>query len=85
MHIIEKIRKKGDLKKETIEYFEVKDPMFARFFLLPKIQKRLNNVPDRTVIYNYIKIYLYGYYTENFICNRWHRQLNRISRTQITF
>ena len=65
MHIIEKIRKKGDLKKETIEYFEVKDPKFARFFLLPKIQKRLNNVPDRTVIYNYIKIYLYGYYTEN--------------------
>ena len=65
MHIIEKIRKKGDLKKETIEYFEVKDPKFARFFLLPKIQKRLNNVPDRTVICTYIKIYLYGYYTEN--------------------
>ena len=36
---IEKIRKRGDLKKETIKYFEVKDPKFARFYLLPKIHK----------------------------------------------
>ena len=28
---IEKIRKRGDLKKETIKYFEVKDPKFASF------------------------------------------------------
>ena len=56
---IEKIRKRGDLKKETIKYFEVKDPKFARFYLLPKIHKRLNNVPGRPVISNC------GYYTEN--------------------
>ena len=31
---IEKIRKRGDLKKESIKYFEVKDPKFARFYLL---------------------------------------------------
>ena len=36
---IEKIRKRGDLKKETIKYFEVKDPKLARFYLLPKIHK----------------------------------------------
>ena len=49
---IERIRKRGDLKKETLKYFEVKDPKFARFYLLPKIRKRLNNVPDRPVISN---------------------------------
>ena len=56
---IEKIRKRGDLKKETIKYFEVKDPKFARFYLLPKIHKRLNNVPGRPVIFNC------SYYTKN--------------------
>ena len=55
----DKIRKRKDLKKETIKYFEVKDPKFARFYLLPKIHKRLNNVPGRSVISNC------GYYTEN--------------------
>ena len=56
---IEKIRKRGDLKKETIKYFEVKDTKFARFYLLPKIHKRLNNVPGRPAISNC------SYYTEN--------------------
>ena len=57
--MIEKIKESGDLKKETIKYFEVKDPKFARFYLLTKINKRLNNVPGRPVIFNC------GYYTEN--------------------
>ena len=56
---IEKIRKRGDLKKESVKYFEVKDPKFARFYLLPKIHKRLNNVPGRPVTSNC------DYYTEN--------------------
>ena len=37
----------------------MKDPKFARFYLLPKIHKRLHNVPGRPVISNS------GYYTEN--------------------
>ena len=41
---IEKIRKRGDLKKETIKYSKVMDPKFARFHLLPKTHKRLKNV-----------------------------------------
>ena len=57
--MIEKIKESGDLKKETIKYFEVKDPKFARFHLLPKIHKQLNTVPDRPAISNC------GYYTEN--------------------
>ena len=55
----EKIRKTGDLKKETIKYFEVKDSKFDRFYLLPKIYKRLNNVPGRPVTSSC------GYYTGN--------------------
>ena len=47
------------MKKETNKYFEVKYPKFARFNLLPKIHKQLNNVLGRPVISNC------GYYTEN--------------------
>ena len=49
---IEKIRKRGDLNADTIKYFMVKDPKFARFYLLPKIHKRLHDVPGRPVISN---------------------------------
>ena len=47
---IEKFRKRGDLNADTIKYFMVKDPKFARFYLLPKIHKRLHDVPGRPVI-----------------------------------
>ena len=56
---IEKIRKRGDLNADTIKYFVVKDPKFAHFYLLPKIHKRLHDVPSRPVISKC------GYYTEN--------------------
>ena len=49
------------MKKETIKSFEVKDPKFARFYLLPKIHKQLNNVPGRPFISNC------GYYTVAFL------------------
>ena len=57
--IIAKIRKQGDLKRDNLDYFIMKDPKFARFYLLPKIHNRLNNVPGRPVIFNS------GYYIEN--------------------
>ena len=59
MKALEKIRLRGDLPKNTLDYFLVKDPKFARFYLLPKIHKRLHDVPGRPVISNC------GYYTEN--------------------
>ena len=49
----------GDLKKESIKYFEVKDRKFVRFYLLPKLHKRLHNLPGRPVISNC------NYYREN--------------------
>ena len=39
MKALEKIRLRGDLSKDTLDYFLVKDPKFARFYLLPKIHK----------------------------------------------
>ena len=56
---VEKLRKRGDLSADNIKYFMVKDRKFARFYLLPKIHKRLENVPRRPVISNC------GFYTEN--------------------
>ena len=56
---LEKIRKHGDLSQDTLNYFLLKDPKFARFYLLPKIHKRLHDVPGRPVISNC------GFYTKN--------------------
>ena len=36
---MENIRKRGDLKKETIKHFEVKDPKFARFCRMENISQ----------------------------------------------
>ena len=55
---LNKIRARGDLSADNLEYFFNKDPKFARFYLLPKIHKRLH-VPGRPVISNC------GYYMEN--------------------
>ena len=59
LNTLEKIRKRGDVCTDTLNYFLIKDAKFARFYLLPKIHKRLYNVPGRPVISNC------GYYTEN--------------------
>ena len=44
---------------DTLEFFNVDSPKLGRFYLLPKIHKRLKKVPGRPVISNS------GYYTEN--------------------
>ena len=56
---LEKIRKRRGLSQDTLNYFSVKDPTFARFYLLPKIHKRLYDIPGRPVISNC------GFYTKN--------------------
>ena len=52
MHALEKIRIGRGFPNDTLNYFLVKDPKFARFYLLPKIHKRLYNVPSKPVISN---------------------------------
>ena len=52
MCALEKIRIRGDLSNDTLNYFLAKDPKYSRFHLLPKIHKRLHNIPGRPVISN---------------------------------
>ena len=59
MRTLEKIRFCGDVSSDTLSYFLVEDPKFARFYLLPKVHKRFHDVPDRPVISNC------SFYTEN--------------------
>ena len=54
-----RVKERGDVSIETLDYFLVDNPKLGRFYLLPKIHKRMNNVPGRPVISNS------GYYTEN--------------------
>ena len=56
---LEKIRKRGDISSNILDYFNVENPKFGRFYLLPKIHKRLHDIPDRPMISNC------GFYTEN--------------------
>ena len=50
MKALEKICLCGDLSSDTLNYFLVKNPKFARFYLLPKIHEHLQDVPGRPVI-----------------------------------
>ena len=52
MRALKKIRMRGDLSNDTFNYFLVKHPKFAKFYILPKIHRRLHNVPRRHVISN---------------------------------
>ena len=53
------VKARGDISSETLDYFMVNNPKLGRFYLLPKIHKRLNAIPGRPVISNC------GYFTEN--------------------
>ena len=59
LNTLEKICNRGNACTDTLNCFLIKDAKFTRFYLLPKIHKRLYNVPGRPVIANC------GYYTEN--------------------
>ena len=37
---LEKIRKRGEISSNILDYFNVENPKFGRFYLLPKIHKR---------------------------------------------
>ena len=40
------------MSKDTLDYFLDKNNKFARFYLLPKVHKRLYDMPGRSVISN---------------------------------
>ena len=45
MRALEKVRIRGDVSNGTLDYFQLKDPKFARFYFLSKIQRNFHNVP----------------------------------------
>ena len=55
---LDNIKDRGDIGEKAFKYFQVENPKFCRFYLLPKIHKRLENVPGRPVVSNT------GYHTE---------------------
>ena len=57
--VFRKIRNTSGISDETLDYFLVNNPKLGRFCLLPKIHKRLHNVPGTPVISNS------SYFTEN--------------------
>ena len=57
--VIRKLRNRGDISHETLDYFSINNPKLGRFYLLPKIHKRFHYVPGRPVISNS------GFYTKN--------------------
>ena len=58
--VLRKRSNRDDINDETLDYFLVNKPKLGRFYLLPKIHKRLLNVPGRPVIFNS------SYCTENY-------------------
>ena len=58
--VLRKRSNRDDINDETLDYFLVNKPKLGRFYLLPKIHKRLLNVPGRPVIFNS------NYFTENY-------------------
>ena len=49
---LDKIKERGDIDNQTLNYLMVNNPRLGRFYLLPKIHKRLPGVPGRPVISN---------------------------------
>ena len=58
--VLRKRSNRDDINDETLDYFLVNKPKLGIFYLLPKIHKRLLNVPGRPVIFNS------SYFTENY-------------------
>ena len=57
--VLKKDRDRRDISVNALDYFLASNPKLGRFYQLPKIHKRLQNVAGRPIISNS------GYYTEN--------------------
>ena len=50
--VLWKISSRYDISDETLDYFLMNNLKLGRFYLLPKIHKRLHNAPGRPVVSN---------------------------------
>ena len=57
--VLRKVRNRKDISEDALDYFLVNNPKLGRFHLLPKIHKRLHNIPGKPFISNS------GYCTKN--------------------
>ena len=69
---LKKIRRSGYILSNIVDYFNVENPKFGRFYLLPKIHKRMCDILGRQVISNC------DFYTDNISVFSDH-QLNTIA------
>ena len=85
--VLKKIRDRRDISGNTLDYFLVNNPKLRRFHLLPKIYKRLQNVPGRPVISNSGQDIIQKTFQPflNFILNLWHKKLNLILKILMIF
>ena len=60
--VLGEVRIRDGISDETLGYVLVKNHNIGRFYLLPKINKRLHNLQGRPVIANS------GFFTENISC-----------------
>ena len=83
--ILGKITNRCDVSDETLDYFLVNNPKLGRFYLLPKIYKRLHNALDRPVVSN--SSYLLRIFLPFLISvwNHWHKKWNSIFKIRIIF
>ena len=59
MILSKKLKQGGEISNNILDYLNVENPNFGRFYSLPKIHRRMYNIPGRPVIYNC------SFYTEN--------------------
>ena len=52
---LSRVKKRGDISNETLEYFFINKPKLGRFYLLPKIHKRLSQVDMLFLIVDFLR------------------------------
>ena len=82
---LRKVRNRKDISDETSDYFLVNNPKLGRFYLLPKIHKRLYMYQvDLLYLILNITLKIYQHFS-NIILSRSHKKLSHILRTTMIF
>ena len=72
--VLNKVRDRRDIGNNTLDYFLVNNPKLGRFYLLPKMHNRLQNVPELQKLFQP---------SLSLTINLWRKKLNLILKTLI--
>ena len=72
--VLNKVRDRRDIGNNTLDYFLVNNPKLGRFYLLPKMHNRLQNVPELQKLFQP---------PLSLTINLWRKKLNLILKTLI--